>query len=259
MIQRDPVVRYDEVMHTQATLAAQFRTLGIAPGDLLMVHASLRRLGVAEGGAAGVLAALRLALGSEGTLLMVLGADPDEPFDALSSEVDVEDIGVLAEVFRTSPGTVVNDHAAGRFAASGPLAEQLLSDTPLHDYMGPGGVMQRFVDAGGKVLRLAADPDSTTVTHWAEYLAEVPGKRRARVRYVRADIGEQWIEGLDDTHGIVDGAEDELFDDYFPQILVDFLAESHAGTGPVGSCQAELFEARAFVGYAVTWLEVHYG
>jgi aminoglycoside N3'-acetyltransferase len=246
-------------MLTPTTLARQLRALGVEEGALLMVHASLRRLGPVEGRADAVLDALRAAIGEQGTLLMVLGADPDEAFDALTTEVDVDDMGVLAEVFRTRPGTVVNDHAAGRMAAAGPLARTLLEDTPLHDYMGPGGVMQRFTDAGGKVLRLAADPDSTTITHWAEYLADIPDKRRVRARYVRADSGEQWIEGLDDTDGIVATRADDLFDDYFPQILLDFVAEGQATCGAVGGCVAELFETQTFVAYAATWLEVHYG
>jgi aminoglycoside 3-N-acetyltransferase len=235
-------------MHSRATLVRQLTDLGVGGGAPLMVHASLRRVRPVEGGADTVLDALFECLGPDGTLLMALGADANSPFDALTSPAET-DMGVFAEVFRRRAGTRVNDHAAGRFGAAGPLAANLLEPTLLHDYHGPGSVMSRFAALGGAVLRLGADPDTVTLTHWAEYLADVPDKRRVRVRYVRADIGEQWIEGLDDDDGIVGEGE------YLPWILEDFLAAGHARTGPVGSCTAELFPAPAFVNFAVDWME----
>ncbi|WP_203603573.1 AAC(3) family N-acetyltransferase, partial [Streptomyces sp. SID10692] len=44
--------------------------LGVRPGDVLLVHASLRSLGPVAGGARGVLAALRRAVGPEGTVVV---------------------------------------------------------------------------------------------------------------------------------------------------------------------------------------------
>ncbi|WP_199259144.1 hypothetical protein [Paracoccus binzhouensis] len=45
-------------MRSKATLTADLRRLGLRPGDLVMVHASLKALGPAEGGGAGVALAL---------------------------------------------------------------------------------------------------------------------------------------------------------------------------------------------------------
>ncbi len=235
-------------MLSRAAVIRQFMELGVGGHTPLMVHASMRRVGPVEGGAAGLLDALFTSLGPEGTLLMAFGADGSRPFDRLTSPVE-KDMGILAEVFRQREGTRVNDHAAARFGASGPLAAELLGSTPLHDYHGPGSVMSRLAALNGKVLRLGADLDTVTLTHWAEYIASLPEKRRVRIRYVRADIGEQWIESLDDCEGIVGEGE------YFAQILIDFLAAGKARTAPVGACTAELFSAPAFVDFAVTWLE----
>jgi hypothetical protein len=169
--------------------------LGVRPGDTLMTHASLRRLGPVDGGAAGVIAARRDA-------------------------VDTDDMGWLAEVFRTTPGVQVNDHPADRFAALGPAADAPLHPMPPHDYHGPGSVLERLCARGGKVLRLGANPDTVTLTHHAEHLARVPAKVRVRRRHVRADRGEPWIESLDDCHGIAQWAQG----DYFPQVFLDFKA-----------------------------------
>ncbi|GLQ57192.1 aminoglycoside N(3)-acetyltransferase [Devosia nitrariae] len=237
-------------------LAQQLRALGVG-GGALMVHASLRRLGTVAGGADGVLDALQEALAPDGTLLMMLGADASVPFDAATTPADPE-MGVLAETFRRRPGVRVNDHAASRYAAIGPLAAPLLEPMPLHDYHGPRSVLERLVEIGGAVLRLGADTDTMTLTHYAEYLAELPEKRRSRLRYLRADIGEQWIESLDDTDGIADW-ENGGDDDYFARILIDFLATGKARTGLVGRCNAELVPARDFVEFATTWMEDRLG
>ena len=237
---------------TRATLADQLHFLGVHAGLPLMVHSSLRKVGPIVGGAEALLDALVDAISPGGTLMMLLGADLSIPFDAKTTPVDVEEMGVLAEVFRQHPGVLVNDHAAARYGALGPASRALLEPIPLHDYHGPGSVLERFTEAGGMVLRLGANVNTVTLTHWAEYRAQLPDKRRAKLRYVRADVGEQWIESLDDT----DGIQDWSHGDYFPQIWLDFLAAGHARTGPVGKTVAELFDAQRFVHFATAWMEV---
>lgn len=236
-------------------ITEDLRALGLSAGEIVMLHVSMRRVGPVEGGAAGVLRALQAAVGAGGTLLVVLGADTDEPFDALRSPVDIEDMGVFAEVFRTSPGVSVNDHAAARYAAVGPAAAWLLEPVRLHDYHGPGSVLERLTKRQGKVLRLGADPDTVTLTHYAEYLADVPDKVRVRRRYVRADVGEVWIESLDDDDGIATWEQG----DYFPQVFLDYRASGAVSIGPVGACRAELLDAAPFVAFAVEWMNQRLG
>lgn len=231
-------------------LVDELGALGLRRGDVVMTHASMRRVGPVEGGARCLVEAQLAVIGAEGTLIMVLGADEDEPFDAEATPVDVEDMGILAEVFRTYPGVRVSDHPADRFGAIGKHALSLLHPTPLHDYHGPGSPLDRFTRLGGRVLRLGANPDTVTLTHFAEYLADVPDKIRARRQYVRADTGEVWIESLDDTDGIAEWAHG----DYFPQIYLDFKSSGAVQEGLVGGCSAELFEAREFVPFAVDWM-----
>ena len=232
------------------TLVEQLGALGLRPGDTVMTHASMRCVGPVQGGAKGLLEAQMAVVGADGTLLMVLSADEDEPFDAETTPVDIEDMGILAEVFRTYPGVQVSDHPADRFGAIGRHAHSLLHPTPLHDYHGPGSPLERFTRLGGRVLRLGANPDTVTLTHYAEYLADVPDKIRARRKYVRADIGEVWIESLDDTDGIADWPHG----DYFERIFLDYRSSGAVKTGLVGRCVAELFEAQDFVSFAVRWM-----
>ena len=258
-----------------AQLAAELRGLGVATGDVVMVHASLRRIGPVDGGADGVVDALDAAVGHEGTLLMTLGARDDwgwvnerpeaeraalladaEAFDCRTTPAD-PDVGVLAEVFRTKAGTVVSDHPEGRFGARGARADELLRDVPWDDYYGPDSPLERLVRAGGRVLRLGADPDTVTVLHHAEYLTPLPNKRRVRRhRVVRDGNGGTRIavvECLDDSDGIVeyDG------EDYFARILRDYLATSRAITGTVGGASSELLDATDLVAFGAEWMAAH--
>jgi aminoglycoside N3'-acetyltransferase len=237
-------------------LVADLRALGVRDGDLVVLHASMRAIGPVEGGASTVVRALDAALGAAGTLVMVLGAEQsDAPFDALSTPAD-PDVGVLAEVFRRTDGTAVNDHPDGRFGARGGLARDLLAGGPWHDYYGPGSLLERVVQRRGKVLRLGADLDTVTVLHYAEYLAPLDHKRRVRrVHRLARDGGvvEQAVECLDDSDGIVDHPGE----DYFAQIVRAYLATGRAATGRVGNAQSELIDAGDLVAFGVEWMATH--
>jgi aminoglycoside N3'-acetyltransferase len=260
---------------TPDDLAADLRRLGVVPGDVVMAHASLRAIGAVEGGASGVVSALDDAVGPGGTLVMVLGANDDwawinerpeadragllagaEPFDPLVTPAET-DVGVLAEVFRRAPGTRVSNHPEGRFAARGRRAETFLADVPWHDYYGPGSPLERVVHAGGKVLRLGADPNTVTLIHYAEYLADVPDKRRVRRhRRVLGPGGPEVrvVDCLDDSNGIVDWPGE----DYFGLILGDFMAAHPHGRRYVGGALSELLDARALVDFAARWMTAHF-
>ncbi|MGD9377171.1 MAG: AAC(3) family N-acetyltransferase [Methyloceanibacter sp.] len=227
-------------------------------------------MGPLENGAAGLLEALRTSVGHLGTL-MVLGANiphdlvnrrPESAretlladasvFDPLSAPVFSE-VGYFAEVFRRAPGTLVSDNPSGRIGAQGRLAEKLLRDAPWHDYYGPGSPLQKLCEAGGKILRIGANPDTTTVLHYAEYLADVPNKRRVRRHYRCKSVGGfaiRAVECLDDEDGIVpvDG------EDYFARILRDYLALGRGRRGQVGDAAAELIEAADIANFGAQWM-----
>jgi aminoglycoside 3-N-acetyltransferase len=255
-------------------LTADLRRLGVAAGDVLMVHASLRAVGPVAGRADALVDALEAAVGPDGTLFMTLGARDDsswvnerpeadraellrdaEPFDRLVTPAD-PDVGILAEVFRTRPRTLVSDHPEGRFGAIGRLAPTLVENVPWDDYYGPGSPLERFVRARGRVLRLGADLDTLTVLHYAEYLAAVPDKRRVRRHRVVAGRGGpemRVVECLDDSDGIVDYPGE----DYFAVILREYLATGRAATGVVGRAASELIDAADVVDFGVGWMAEH--
>ncbi len=257
------------------TLTNDLRRLGVRGGDALMVHASLRKVGDLDGGPDALLDALEAAIGEDGTLLMILGAEIAEdrvnrlpeperlpllaearPFDPLTAPV-FHEVGYFAEVFRRRPGTIVTDNPSGRFGARGRLAQDLLADTPWHDYYGPGSPLDRFCQLGGRVLRIGANLDTTTVLHFAEYLADVPAKHRVR-RHYRC-MGPQGpetraVECLDDEAGIVDWPGE----DYFATILREYFATGRAKEGRVGLAKSELIEAADLVDFGTQWMTARF-
>jgi aminoglycoside N3'-acetyltransferase len=236
-----------------------------------MVHASLKKIGPVEHGAEGVIEALDTAVGAEGTLMMVLGAVvPHEwvneraeaereallanepPYDPLTAAV-LPEVGRLAEAFRLRPGTIVDDNPSGRFAARGRDAAALMRDTPWDDYYGKDSALDRFVQRGGRILRMGADLATVTALHHAEYLADVPNKRRVRRHYrVMGPNGPvtRAMDCLNDETGIVDRPGE----DYFALILKAYLAMGRARTGKVGNAGSELIEARDIVEFGARWM-----
>jgi aminoglycoside N3'-acetyltransferase len=256
-------------------IADDLRGLGVVAGDLIMLHASLRRVGPVVGGADGLLDALEAVVGPEGTVLMTLGARDDwdwvnerpeseraellrdaEPFDRWVTPAST-DVGALAEVFRQRAGTLVSDNPEGRFGATGRLARALLEDAPWDDYYGPGSPLARFVDAGGRVLRLGADLDTVTVLHFAEYVTPVVDKRRVRRhRMVAGANGPELraVECLNDDTGIVEYPGE----DYFAQIVRAYLATGRARSAMVGAAVSELLDGADVVQFGSAWMASHF-
>lgn len=258
-------------------LVADLQRLGLSSGDVVMLHVSLRAVGPVEQGAVGVVHAVEEAIGASGTLLMNLGARDDYdwvnhlpeperaqllmeavPFDKSLTPAD-PDVGVLAEVFRQLRGTVVNDHPDARFGARGPLAGELLEEPlPWDDYYGVGSVLERFVRAHGKVLRLGADLDTVTLLHLAENIVDLPAKRRV-VRHHKVLSSDGTVRVctvccLDDTDGIIDWPGE----DYFKSVLQDYLHTRRARIGRVGKAPSELIDSVDFLDYSVSWMRTHF-
>lgn len=257
-------------------LQKDLRALGIKSGDLLMVHASLRKLGLArshfgEGGADLLLDALEAVVGPDGTLMMVLGSHYEMDWvnerpvetraDLLAGSrplvqeraAAMPEVGWLAETFRRRPGTLLSANPSGRFGARGARAAALMADQPWNDYYGPGSPLEKLCAQGGHILRLGANPDTVTALHYAEYLADLPDKRRTRWDYLLSGpegARHAWIDCLDDSGGIAawDG------EDYFAMILEAYLRLRRHGEGMVGYARSELVDAADYVAFGARWM-----
>src|SRR5690606_24668116 len=183
---------------TRADLAADLSHLGLLPGDIVMVHAALSKIGRVLGGPDSIIGALCDVVGPDGTiaaycdwdasyeeLLDENGRVPDEwrkhipPYDPLTSRA-VRDNGTFPEFLRTTPGAERSANSGASVAAVGARAKWLIADHPIDYGYGPGSPIAKLVEAKGKVLMLGAPVDTMTLLHYAEHLANVPGKRIKR-------------------------------------------------------------------------------
>jgi len=262
---------------TRHQIAADIRQLGVAPGDVVMLHAAVSSIGWIVGGPDQVLHGVFGALGEAGTLMMYVGWD-GSPYDvtigmpALPPQLAeawpaydpktahaVRSWGVLAEILRRWPGAKRSAHPDSSFAAVGPRAEELVRDHPLQYGMGDGSPLAKLCEAGGKVLLLGSPLSHVTLLHHAEHIAEVQEKKAIRYWAPILQSGtKHWVQIEEfDTGGEGClpwfGAED-----MFEAILRGYLQEGSGSFGPVGSAKSHLFDAADLVRFAVEWIEERY-
>lgn len=249
---------------TFLTLESQLRSLGLAAGDVVLVHCALSRLGWVCGGAVAVLRAILRVLGPTGTVLVpthtaelsdpATWRNPPVPqswWVTIRQTMPAFDprvtpslaMGALAELVRTWPDARRSDHPQFSFAAVGPAAHQLTADHRLDDGCGEGSPLARLYELNGRVLLLGVGHDSNTSLHLAEY--------RGRVRHpvqqtapVLVDGAAQWVTWQDI----------DLYSEDFPE-LGEALEDTGAVTvGPVGQGVGRLMHQPTAVDFAERWL-----
>jgi aminoglycoside 3-N-acetyltransferase len=257
-------------MHSRDSLTRDLRALGLAPGDTVMVHASVRAVGPVAGGPDQIHLAIKDAIGPEGTMLMYASAPdgydevgrgmlpPDveaelleklPPFDAETAR-SARDNGALVEMLRTYPGARVNDHVA-RFVAWGKHAEHLFAEQPWNYAFGSGSALERFVQLDGRILLLGSDHDAVTFLHYAEHVGDFPGKRV--VRYLVPVLerrGRVWraMEEFDTSDA---GAHANWPARFFARIVDLHLRRTGNRGGLVGDAWSHLLSARALLDRAL--------
>lgn len=266
-------------MVARSGLVRDLRGLGLETGGVTMVHCRMSALGRVVGGAETVVRALLEVVGPGGTLMAYTGwqdAPPDD-LDALDEEtrrtyveehpaydprvaLSSRDHGRLPEALRTWPGALHSGHPEAGVAAVGPLAEALTASHPYDDAYGAGTPYACLVELGGRVLMLGAPLDTVTLVHYAEAIADVPGKRRLSygMPIVKGDPGERvWrtFYDIDTSEGALPYERVLAGEDYIEHIARSALAAGAGRSGPVGEATAHLFDARRLVRYAVDWIE----
>lgn len=266
---------------TAGRLAADLQALGVRPGQVVMLHASLRAVGWLVGGPDVVIQSLLALLGPDGTLMMYVSWEEWEralvsglagkplswqeayltecpPFDAERSRAERR-WSILTEYLRTWPEARRSDHPTASVAAVGALAEWLTAGQSLNYGYGRHSPFAKLCQIGGQVLLLGAPFTAVTLLHHAEHIAPLPHKRVVHntVPLLR-DGRRQWItfEEFDTTVGIVEGQRAE---DYFPLIVNDFLGKGNGRSGKVGAAESYLLDAAGLVSSAVTWLGDRFG
>jgi aminoglycoside 3-N-acetyltransferase len=256
-------------MHSRQQLAEGFRALGVAPGDIIMVHASVRAVGEVAGGPDQIHLALTDVLTDQGTLMMYAGCPryydevgrgnltPEEErevlemmpaFDAATAR-SARDHGVLVEFFRTYPGALVNDHVA-RFVVMGKHAKYLISHQPWDYAFGAGSALDRLQKLNGAILLLGSDHDSVTFLHYGEHVADIPEKRVARFKVPVLENGIRIWRDMAEFDTAV-GAHANWPDKFFAMLVDGYLAATSNRGRRVGNAMSYLLSARGLLDFAL--------
>ena len=275
MIERGELLRRRLITETQ--LVKDLQGLGLKPGDTVMLHASVKAVGWIVGGPDVIIQAILDVIGPQGTLMMYAGWE-EAPYltialeegrgEAYLAECPAFDPersranrkwSILTEYLRTWPGARRSNHPEASVVAVGAKAAWLTKDHPLHYPYGPGSPFAKLCEAGGKVLLLGSPLNAVTVLHYAETIAEIPDKRIVRYRMPILREGKRvWveIEDIDTGEGIVEGHSNE---EYFAEIVREYLASGKGRWGTVGAASSYLLDAAELVDFAVRWLERSFG
>jgi len=264
-----PGGRQDQILNRES-LAGDLRSLGVMPGQTLLVHASLRRIGWVGGGADEVVAALRQVVGRDATLVVPVstadnsdtsrlyldrtaGMTPEEirryrdampPFTLERPSVGM---GLIAECVRTAPGAVRSQHPQTSFAALGPQAEMLMTDHQLDCHLGESSPLGRLYEAGAWVLLMGVGYEACTCFHLAEYRYMPVPPRRFYGCVVAEEGQRQWWS-----------YEDVVLDDRdFAALGAAFDRTGHVIRGHVGQARCLLAPIAATVDFATEWLRQH--
>lgn len=257
-------------MHSRQELADGFRALGVAAGDIVMVHASVRAVGEIAGGPDQIHLALKDVLTPDGTLMMYASCPSyyDEvgrghlraaqerellaklpSFDAATARSQ-RDNGALVELLRTYPGSLVNDHVA-RFVVWGKHAGYLLSTQPWNYAFGRESALERFVEGDGKILLLGCDHDTVTFLHYAEHIVEMPGKIVARFQVPVDEHGARVWREMEEFDTSDAGAHPNWPARFFARIVDAYLRQTNNRGGFVGNAECFLLPSRGLLDVAL--------
>jgi len=255
---------------SRAELADGFRALGIAPGDTVMVHASVSAVGPIAGGPDQIHLAIKDALTDRGTLMMYASCpdyyddvgrgvypgsiereilDKMPPFDPLTARA-ARDNGTLVEFFRTYPGSLVNQHVA-RVVVWGAHACHLISEQPWDFPFGRGSAFERFVELDGKILLIGCDHDNVTFLHYAEHILDVPDLRIVTMEVPWLENGERVWREVKEIDTSSAGAHANWPDRFFARIVNSYLAKIHNRGGRVGHAHCFLLDAKGLLALAL--------
>lgn len=252
-------------MQTRTDLVEDLKTLGVEFGDALFVHASMKAVGPVAGGARTVIEALQEAVGSRGLLAMPgfsddayfpPGIDRGSLSQAQIQEVEravpgydsgtspAAGMGVIAETFRTWPGTIRSAHPAVSVCLNGAEAERYVAPHSAAWATGANTPLGHLAKCENMhMLLIGVGWNRCSLLHTAEALAE---HRRVKTRRFKTGPGDApWRE------------EQDVADDlgrHFPAVGAAYEDTGAVTKGWLGQADVRFCDYAPLLTFARDWI-----
>lgn len=262
MVLKEMVRRF----HTLTSLVADLVSLGVRDGDGLFVHASMKAIGPVIGGPRTVVEALLQAVGENGLVGMpgfsqdaYFPADLDRAVLTPSEITEIEDavpgfdvatsptagMGVIAETFRTWPGTKRSNHPAVSICLNGAGAHEFLQEHSLAWATGPQTPLGKLKERHAmKILLIGVGWNRCSALHTAETLAT--HRRTKTRRFKKGALDGSWLETPD--------VADDM-NRLFPAVGAAFENETDVASARFGDAECKLCDFKALVDFAADWID----
>jgi aminoglycoside 3-N-acetyltransferase len=266
-IDHEEITDRDAPVVTRDQLVQGFLQLGVAPGQTLLVHASLRSFGWVDDGAATVTDALREALGPDGNIVVPASTETNsltsrkhreriarmtakqakryrDEMPAFDRDTTKSGAGAIAEKVRTSTGAVRSAHPQSSFAAIGPKAEDLMADHQLESHLGEQSPLAKLYKMDARVLMIGVGFRSCTAFHLAEYRYRPEPPKQTYACVVNVAGRRRWMS-----------YEDVVLDDReFENIGKALETERSVVLRDVGKAECRLMSLANAVDFAERWM-----
>ncbi|MBG7610048.1 MAG: AAC(3) family N-acetyltransferase [Anaerolineae bacterium] len=203
-------------------LVTGFETVGVEPGDSLLVHSSYKSFGGVDGGPQIVIDALRSVLGSEGTLIMpTFNFDfcKGEPWDVRSTP---SHMGAITNMVREHPEARRVFHPIYSFAVLGKHAEFLTGEYYKSSYE-RRSLFGKLRELDGKIMIIGLSyTNSMTFFHHIEEMEGVD------YRYMKFFTG------------LVTDATGKTFEDTFSMLVRDVENGVITEVNPMGELMEKM-------------------
>jgi len=263
----DSVVNYTTKPNTITSLKRDFKSLGVKPGSIIIMHSSLSKIGWTVGGPVSVVRALMLTITPKGTIVMPsFTSENSEPskwehppvpeswWGTIRKEMPAFDpnisptraMGTIVETFRRWPDVLRSDHPMSSFAAWGKNAKCITENHELIGDLGEGSPISRLYELDGQILLVGVTHENNSSIHLAEYRSDFPGKRYQKTGCAML---------VNDQRRWVEWEELDVNSDDFEQLGLDFESKINYKPGKIGMAESRLISLRAIVDFGIEWLK----
>jgi len=143
----------------------------LAPGEDVMIHASLGQLGQFEAGVDAIIEAMRGAIGPQGTIIMGTDTRSFARTGRFSMDQPSE-TGLLTERLRLTEGAKRSGNPMASYCAVGPRAAEYTERS--HSHLDDNATITRLLANDGKMLLMGISYEKCTLYHLSEERLQMP-------------------------------------------------------------------------------------